>query len=410
MNPLAFDVERVRKDFPYLNERAYQKPLAYLDNAATAQKPQCVIDREMLYYQQGAGNVHRGTHFLSEKATASYNSARDVIAQFIGARNASEIIFTRGTTEAINLVAHGLGKIHFNHGDEIILTEMEHHSNIVPWYLLAQEMNLTLKVAKVFDDGSLDIDSFRKLFGPRTKLATFAHASNALGTINPIKEMVKIAKRFNVPTLIDGAQGAHHRSVDVSALDVDFYCFSGHKAYGPTGIGVLYAKKAWLDKLPPYQGGGDMIKTVDFDHVTFASVPEKFEAGTPNIAGALGLQAAMEYLSALGLDAIHAYEKSLHDYAMTRLSDVKNVTVIGTAKEKVSLISFVVKGVHPHDVSSIFDREGIAIRAGHLCAQPLMKRFNVTALSRASFAFYNTRDEVDQFIKAFVRVFEVFRL
>lgn len=410
MSSMSFDIERVRRDFPYLKELVYQKPLVYFDNAATAQKPQCVIDAEMSYYQHGAGNVHRGTHFLSEKATAKYNEARAFVATFLGAHSANEIIFTRSTTESINLVAHGLGKIHFECGDEIVLTEMEHHSNIVPWYILAKEKGLTLRVAKIFDDGALDINSFKSLFGPRTKLAAFAHASNSLGTINPIKEMIAIAKSFNVPTLIDGAQGVHHVPVDVSALDVDFYAFSGHKVYGPTGIGVLYAKAQWLKKFPPYQGGGDMIKSVDFDAITFAEAPEKFEAGTPNIAGALGLKAGLEYITTLGFEAIHAHEQSLLDYAVSRLKQIRNVRMIGCAKDKVSLISFVIEGVHPHDVSSIFDREGIAIRAGHLCTQPLMKRFKVSALSRASFAFYNTTEEVDRFIKAFDRVFEVFRL
>lgn len=409
MSARLFDVASVRKDFAYLNISAYGKPLIYLDNAATAQKPEVVVDTIKTYYE-GAGNVHRGTHLLSERATAAYNQARRGIANFIKASSPSEIIFTRSTTEAINLVATCLAACHFQAGDEIILTEMEHHSNIVPWYQAAKALGLHLKIARVLDDGSLDLDLYNKLFSARTKLAAFTHASNALGTINPISEMIKTAQNHGVPTLVDGAQGVHHLPVDVTNLDVDFYCFSGHKAYGPTGIGVLYAKTEWLKKFPPYQGGGDMIKTVDFDHITFADAPEKFEAGTPNIAGVLGLHAALSYLAQFSHESIAAHEKSLHDYAQARLCDLKHVKIIGTAKNKVSLISFVIDGVHPHDVSSIFDREGIAIRAGHLCAQPLMKRFNVSALSRASFAFYNTHEEVDVFINAFTRVFEVFRL
>lgn len=406
---MTFDVVKIRKDFPCLNQSVYDKPLVYFDSAATAQKPQCVIDEMRDYYERFAANVHRGAHYLSEIATHKYNDARAYVGQFLGTDNPSEIVFTRSTTEAINLVAHGLSKIHFADGDEIILSEMEHHANIVPWYLLAKEKNLTIRVAPILDDGSIDIDGFKKLFNYRTKLAAFAHASNALGTINPIKDLIAIAKAHNVPTLVDGAQGAHHLSVDVKAIDVDFYCFSGHKAYGPTGIGVLYAKNEWLSRMPPYQGGGDMIRSVSFEHISFAEHPQKFEAGTPNIAGALGLKRALEYIESIGLDRIHAYEKSLHDYAINKLSDFKDVKIIGNASEKLSIISFVIDGIHPHDVSSIFDREGIAIRAGHLCAQPLMNRFKIPALSRASLAFYNTHDEVDHFISAFKRVFEVFR-
>ena len=410
MSAKDFDISSVRKDFPYLQQTVYDKPLIYFDNAATAQKPCAVIDATIDYYRNGASNVHRGAHYLSEKATAAYNDARAVVAKFLGAKNSSEIVFVRSATEAINLVASSLARCHFHEGDEIILTEMEHHSNIVPWYQIAQTLRLKLKVARVFDDGALDLDSFRQLFSSRTKLAAFTHASNALGTINPIEEMIHIAKSFGVPTLIDGAQAAPHLSINVATLDTDFYCFSGHKTYGPTGIGVLYAKSTWLNKFPPYQGGGDMITSVSFDHISFADPPQKFEAGTPNIAGVLGLRAALNYLTQFSPQSIFAYEKSLHDYAVARLAEVQQVRIIGRAKEKVSLISFVIDGVHPHDVSSIFDREGVAIRAGHLCAQPLMKRFKVSALSRASFAFYNTREEIDCFINSFDRVAEVFRL
>lgn len=406
----SFDVRKVRNDFPCLHQSVYKKPLVYFDNAATAQKPQCVIDEVRNYYEMYAGNVHRGAHYLSEKATAKYNEARAYIGNFVGATHAFDVVFVRSTTEAINLIAHGLSKIALAEGDEIILSEMEHHANIVPWYLLAKEKNLQIKVAPINDDGTLDIEAFTKLFTPRVKVAAFAHASNALGTINPIHQMVSIAKSHNVITVIDGAQGAHHLPVDMGTLDADFYCFSAHKAYGPTGIGALVGKKEWLNRMPVYQGGGDMIETVSFDNITFAQSPLKFEAGTPNIAGVLGFKRALQYLDELGLDAIHSYETKLHDYAVSKLREIDKVTIIGNAPNKVSLVSFLIQGVHPHDVSSIFDREGIAIRAGHLCAQPLMKRFNTTAFSRASFAFYNTHDEIDHFINAFTRVFEVFRL
>jgi len=407
---MPFDIEKVRKDFPCLAQRVSDRPLIYFDSAATAHKPQGVIDEVKEFYEKFTSNVHRGAHHLSEIATSKYHEARAYVAKFLGVDDDAQIIFTRGTTEAINLVAHGLGKIHFRPGDEIILTEMEHHANIVPWYLLAKEKQLVIKVAPVADDGSLDVLAFKALFNEKTKLAAFAHVSNALGTINPVKEMVAFAKDAQVPTLIDGAQGVHHLPIDVQELGTDFYCFSGHKAYGPSGIGVLFAKKPWLDRFPPYQGGGDMIESVAFDHINFAAPPCKFEAGTPNIEGALGLKKALEYIDHIGFAKIHEYEKSLYDYAVHRLNGLKKVNIIGTAKDKVSLLSFTIDGVHPHDVSSIFNHYGIAIRAGHLCAQPLMKRFGVSALSRASFAFYNTYDEIDHFVAAFKRVFEVFKL
>ncbi len=406
----SFDVESVRKDFPCLNQTIFSQPLVYFDNAATAQKPQCVIDEVKNYYELYASNINRGAHHLSEMATAQYLAARAYVAKFLGVSDTRQIVFTRNTTEAINLVAHGLSNTHFKAGDEIILTEMEHHANIVPWYLLAKQKNLTLKVAPIFDDGSLDIAAFKALFSEKTKFVAFAHASNALGSINPIKDLVAFAKTRGVPSLIDGAQGVHHLPLDLKDVDADFYCFSGHKAYGPSGIGVLYAKNPWLDRFPPYQGGGDMIESVSFQNITFAESPRKFEAGTPNIEGALGLKKALEYIDNIGISRIHDYEKSLHDYALGHLRELKKVKIIGTAAEKVSLLSFVIDGVHPHDASSIFDRHGIAIRAGHLCAQPLMNRLGVTALSRASFAFYNTYEEIDLFMNAFKRIFEVFKL
>lgn len=401
-------VFNARKDFLGLDQSVYGKPLVYLDSAATAQKPQCVIKAINDYYQSYTGNVHRGAHYLSEMATAKYNQARADVAKFINA-DFSEIIFTRSTTEGINLVAQTLGLSYFEPGDEIILTHMEHHSNIVPWWLLKDRLGLIIKVAPIFDDGSLDVEGFKKLFSKKTKLAAFTHASNALGTINPVKELVAFAKSFNVPSLIDGAQAIHHVPVDVKDLDCDFYVFSGHKAYGPTGIGALFAKKAWIEKLPPYQGGGDMIESVDFDHITFAKGPQKFEAGTPNIAGALGLASALNYISSLGFKDIHEHEQALLSYAHEKLSSISGLRIIGQAKEKVSLVSFVIDGVHPHDVSSILDREGVAIRAGHLCTEPLMKRFNVSSFCRASFALYNNFEDIDRLHKAISRVFEVFK-
>lgn len=398
-----------RKDFLALEQTVYSKPLVYLDSAATAQKPQCVIDAMNEYYQKFCGNVHRGAHYLSEIATAKYNQARKDVADFISADDRSEVIFTRSTTESINLVASCLGQGYFKPGDEIILTQMEHHSNIVPWWMLKERLGVILKVAPIFDDGSLDLESFKKLFGPRTKLAAFTHASNALGTINPVKEMVEHAKSFAVPTLIDGAQAIHHLPVDVTKIGCDFYAFSGHKAYGPTGIGILYAKKSWLEKLPPYQGGGDMIESVDFEKISFAKGPQKFEAGTPNIAGALGLAQALKYIKLLDLSKIHAHEQSLLEYGHQKLKEISGIKIMGEAQSKVSLISFTMNGVHPHDISTILDREGVAIRAGHLCAEPLMKRFKVSAFCRASFALYNNHEDIDQLALALNRVFEVFK-
>lgn len=409
MTKWAIDTKSVRKDFPCLDQMVHQKPLVYFDTAATAQKPQSVIDAMNSYYGSYAANINRGAHFLSEVATRNYQEARATVAAFINA-TPKDIVFTRGTTESINLVAYALGKIVFNQGDEIILTQMEHHANIVPWYLLAQEKGVHLKIAPVLDDGSLDLIAFKNLFNERTKLAAFSHVSNVLGSINPVKEMVAIAKSFSAITLIDGAQAVPHVPVDVQDIGADFYCFSGHKIYGPTGIGVLYAKSPWLDTMPPYQSGGDMIESVSFDHVTFVSGPQKFEAGTPNIAGALGLKAAIDYVEKLGITAIHEYEQHLHEYLLQQLRQFKGIRIIGIAPHKVSLVSFVIEGVHPHDISSILDRHGIAIRAGHLCAQPLMGRFKVSAFSRVSLSFYNTTQEIDAFIESLRKVFEVFKL
>lgn len=407
---MSIDWHKVRQDFPGLNAEVYGKPLVYFDSAATAQKPRLMIEEMSRYYEEYCGNVNRGAHYVSEIATRKYEEARKTVANFIGAKDPNTIVFTRSSTESINLVAHCLGKIHFSSGDEIILTEMEHHANIVPWYMLAKEKNLTLRVVRVHDDGTLDLDHCKSLFNERTKLLAFVHASNALGTINPIKDLVSIAKNHGVPTLIDGAQAVPHLPIDVAGYDVDFYTFSGHKVYGPTGIGVLYAKASWLDLFTPYQGGGDMIASVSFHNITFAKAPQKFEAGTPNIAGALGLARVLRYLENLGLANVEDREGILHDHLLAGLRDIKGVKIIGASTQKVSLVSFVLDGVHPHDLSSIFDREGIAVRAGHLCAEPIVKRFGHSAFLRASLSFYNTKEEIDHFIKAFARVFEVFRL
>jgi cysteine desulfurase/selenocysteine lyase len=402
-------VDKWRAHFPQLHKNVRGLPLVYLDNAATAQKPQCVIDEMNAYYESYCGNINRGAHHLSEMATAKFSEARAIVARFIGA-STDEIVFTRGTTESINLVAHGLKHMHFQPGDEIILTGMEHHSNIVPWFMLAKEMGLDLKVAPVLDDGTLDLMAYARLFSKKTKLAAFTHASNALGSINPVKEMVGIAKSNGALTLIDGAQAVHHLSVDVKNLDVDFYAFSGHKAYGPTGVGVLFGKRELLNRMPPYQGGGDMITSVSFDEVLFAESPQKFEAGTPNIAGVIGLGRALQFISELGLSNLSRHEKALHDLTIEKLKTVPHVRVMGASPHKVSVISLVVDGVHPHDLATIFDREGIAIRAGHLCAQPLVKRFGQSSFARVSFGFYNTFAEVEKLIVAFYRAFEVFSL
>lgn len=403
------DVKKIREDFSCLNQEIYGRPLVYFDNGATTQKPKAVIDREVFYYEKACANINRGAHRLSELATKNFEDARKLVARFINAESEKNIVFTRSTTEAINLVAHGLGKCHFEPGDEIILTHMEHHSNIVPWHLWAKEKNLTLKIAQIKDDGSLDLEHFKSLFGTKTKLAAFCHASNALGTLNPIKEMCNFAQKAQVLTLIDGAQAIAHEEVDVTKLGVDFYVFSSHKIYGPTGVGVLYGKKQWLELFPPYQGGGDMIMQVSFDEISFAPAPQKFEAGTPNIAGVIGLAEALKYVEAIGLEKIKAYEACLMDNLSHKLSKLAQVKMIGTSKPRVSLSSFVVEGIHPHDLSSILDRMGVAIRAGHLCTQPLMKRFNVPALARASLAFYNTEEEIEIFINALKKCIEVFK-
>jgi cysteine desulfurase/selenocysteine lyase len=404
-----YDAERIRADFPILSRTVRGKPLVYLDNAATTQKPNAVIDRISRYYREENSNVHRGVHFLSEIATAAYEAARTTVKLALNARDEKEIVFTRGTTEAINLVASSWGGKNVGEGDEVLISAIEHHSNIVPWQLLCEAKGAKLRVIPVNDDGDLLLDEADALMNERTKVVAVGHASNALGTINPVKTLIDMAHRHGAVVLIDGAQGVPHLRVDVQALDCDFYAFSGHKVYGPTGIGVLYAKQALLEAMPPYQGGGDMILSVSFEKTTYNALPYKFEAGTPNIEGVVGLAAALDYVESLGIDNIAAHEHDLLDYATESLRALPGLRIIGTAKEKASVISFTLEGVHPHDIGTILDQEGIAVRTGHHCAQPLMMRFNVPATGRASFGLYNTRDEVDALVAGLRKVIEVFR-
>ena len=407
--PAQWDVERVRRDFPALHQQVHGKPLIYLDNAATSQKPQVVVDALTSYYSRENSNVHRGVHLLSEKATQAYEAGRAGVQHFLNAADTREIVFVRGATEGINLVASSYGRTWVGVGDEIIISAIEHHSNIVPWQILCEEKGAVLRVIPVNDDGELLLDEYARFLGARTKLVAVGHISNALGTINPIEQMIEMAHRQGVPVLIDGAQAAPHLRVDVRALDCDFYVFSGHKTLGPTGIGVLYGKAEWLERMPPYQSGGDMIASVTFEKTTYNALPYKFEAGTPHIAGVIGLGVALEYLKGLGLNRVVAYERELLAYGTAALDAVPGVRIIGTAKEKASVLSFVVDGVHAHDVGTILDRAGIAVRAGHHCAMPVMQRFGVPATVRASLAFYNTREELDALVAGLHDVREIFR-
>ena len=403
-----WDVERIRKDFPALHQRVHGKPLVYLDNAATSQKPQAVIDALVAYYSLENSNVHRGVHLLSEKATQAYEEARVRVQRFLNAADAREIVFVRGATEGINLVAASYGRTWIGAGDEVIISTIEHHSNIVPWQLLCEERGALLRVIPVDDAGELLLDEYARLLGARTKLVAVSHISNALGTVNPVKRMIEMAHRQGVPVLIDGAQAAPHLRVDVRELDCDFYVFSGHKALGPTGIGVLYGRAEWLERMPPYQGGGDMIASVTFEKTTYNALPYKFEAGTPHIAGVIGLGVALEYLSGLGLDRVAAYERELLTYGTATLQAAPGARIIGTARDKASVLSFIVDGVHAHDVGTILDHAGIAVRAGHHCAMPVMRRFGVPATVRASLAFYNTREELDALGAGLREVREIF--
>ena len=402
------DVERIRRDFPILRQHVRGKPLVYLDNAATTQKPQAVIDALVGFYTADNANVHRGVHLLSERATAAFEQARATVRHFLGAADTTEIVFVRGATEGINLVARTWGRAHLAPGDEVLVSTLEHHSNIVPWQMVCGETGAVLRVIPVNDCGELLMDEFDALFGDRTRLVSIVHVSNALGTVNPIREIVRRAHARGVPVLVDGAQAVSHLPVDVQQLDCDFYVFSGHKVFGPTGIGVLYGKSRLLETMPPYQGGGDMISSVTFERTDYNSVPYRFEAGTPDIAGAIGLAAALEYVTAVGLDRIRAHERDLLAYATACLSSVPGVRLIGPAGDKAAIVSFVMEGVHPHDIGTIVDRDGVAIRTGHHCCQPLMRRLGVDATARASFAFYNTPGEIDALAAALGHVREVF--
>jgi cysteine desulfurase / selenocysteine lyase len=404
----VLDPHRIRADFPILGTQVHGKPLVYLDNAATTQKPRAVIDAITNYYAAENANIHRGVHWLSERATAAYDAVREQVAQFLNARSAHEIVFVRGTTEAINLVAQSFGRAFLKAGDEVLITGMEHHANIVPWQLLREQTGIVLRVAPITDSGELDLEAFERLLNERTKLVSVVHISNALGTVNPVRRIVELAHARGVPVLVDGAQAAPHHAVDVQALDCDFFAFSGHKVLGPTGIGVLYGKERLLDRMPPYQGGGDMIASVSFEHSTWAPVPAKFEAGTPHIAGVIGLAAALSYVRGVGLRAIAAHEQDLLAYATEQVGALPGVRLVGTAREKASILSFALGDVHPHDIGQVLDSEGVAIRAGHHCAQPVMQRFGVPATARASFALYNTREEVDALVRALHRVRQVF--
>jgi cysteine desulfurase/selenocysteine lyase len=402
------DLARVRADFPILDLDVNGKRLVYLDNAASSQMPQAVIDRIVRYQTSEHANIHRAVHYLSEKATSEYEAARRKVQRFINAREEREVILTSGTTDGINLVAHGFGRKFIGEGDEIILTTLEHHSNIVPWQMVAQEKGAKLRVVPIDDRGELLLDEYRRLFNERTRLVAVTHVSNALGTINPIKEMIATAHERGVPVLVDGAQAAPHMHVDVQALDCDFYAFSGHKLCGPTGIGILYGKAALLEKMQPFKGGGDMILSVTFEKTTYNTIPHKFEAGTPPIMAAIGLGAAVDYLTGLGMDAIAEHEGDLLDYATEQVNRTPGVRIIGTAERKAAVLSFAVEGVHPHDVGTLLNEEGVAIRTGHHCAQPVMQRFKVAATCRASFAFYNTAEEVDALVAAIRKVQKVF--
>ena len=413
MTPVAagvrgFDVARVRADFPILRRQVRGRPLVYLDNAATTQKPQVVIDAITRYYTESNANVHRGVHELSEVASEAYEGARRKVAAFFNAPRDHQIVFTRNATEGINLVAYAFGRSKVAAGDEVLISAMEHHSNIVPWQLLCEERGARLRVAPIDDRGDLILDELESLLSERTKLLAVTHMSNALGTVNPVEEIVKIAHRRGVPVLLDGSQAAYHMPVDVQALDCDFYVATGHKLYGPTGIGVLYGKEAHLDAMPPFLGGGDMISSVTFEKSTWNTLPHKFEAGTPHIEGAICLGVAIDYIQSIGLAPIGEHERDLLDYGTAALSALDGVRLIGTARHKASILSFVVDGAHPHDVGTIVDREGIAIRTGHHCAQPVMERFGVPATARASLAMYNTRDEIDALVQALQRVRAVF--
>ena len=403
-----YDIQQIRADFPILGRTVYGKPLVYLDNGATTQKPRCVIEAITNEYYNTNANVHRGVHFLSQQATELHEASRETVRRFIDARSTNEIVFTRGTTESINLLAATFCPSQMQAGDEVIISTMEHHSNIVPWQLQAMQRGIVLRVIPMDDEGDLLLDEYEKLFSPKTKLVSIAHVSNVLGTVNPVKEMIRTAHAHGVPVLVDGAQSIPHMPVDVQDLDADFYVFSGHKVYGPTGVGVLYGKEGWLDKLPPYQGGGEMIQHVSFEKTTFNELPFKFEAGTPDYIGTTGLAKALDYVSALGMDAIAVYEHELTQYALRRLQEIPDMRIFGQAKERGGVISFLVGNIHHFDMGTLLDRLGIAVRTGHHCAQPLMTRLGIEGTVRASFGLYNTKEEVDALVAGIKRVSKMF--
>ena len=406
--PRSLDLAALRDDFPILRQKIHGRPLVYLDNAASTQKPQCVIDAERRVYEEYYSNIHRGVHDLSQRATDAYEAARDKVRGFLNAGRREEVIFVRGATEGINLVAASYGRANVGAGDEVLISGLEHHSNIVPWQMLCEEKGARLRVAPINDAGEIILEDLRQLIGSRTKIVAVSHVSNALGTVNPIGQIVAYAHGKGVPVLVDGAQAAPHLAIDVRALDCDFYAFSGHKIYGPSGIGALYGKRSLLEKMPPYQGGGDMILSVTFAKTIYNELPYKFEAGTPNIAGTIALGAAVDYLTAVGIERIGAHERELLAYATESVSQIADLRVVGTAREKAGVLSFVLAGIHPHDIGTVLDREGIAIRTGHHCAQPVMERFGLPATARASFGLYNNRDEVDALVRGIQKVIEVF--
>lgn len=406
---MSINIANIRKDFPLLEKEVYGKPLIYFDNAATTQKPSCVVERIRSNYYNANANIHRGVHFLSQIATEAHEAARETVRSFIGARSTNEIIFTRGTTEAINLVASSFGKSQCSEGDEIIITQMEHHSNIVPWQILRDDKGINLKVIPFDEKGILNVDLLESLISDKTKLISVCHVSNALGTINPVKKIISIAHQHNIPVLIDGAQSTPHIPVNVIELDADFYVFSGHKIYGPTGIGVLYGKEEWLEKLPPYQGGGEMIKKVTFEKTTYNELPFKFEAGTPDYIGSTALAEALRYASSIGMEEIARHEQELLKYAKEKMETIEGIRFIGEAPERSGLISFLVGDIHPYDMGSILDKLGIAVRTGHHCAEPVMDRFGIEGTVRASFAIYNTKEEIDLLIQGIERAARMFR-
>ncbi|MFP4288996.1 MAG: cysteine desulfurase [Bacteroidales bacterium] len=405
---MPFNLDQLRREFPALRQEVNKRPLIYFDNAATTQKPKAVIERLLYYYGNENSNIHRGAHFLSRQATELYEDARKTVQMFLNARYDHEIIFTKGTTESINLIASSYGKDHLKKGDEVIISAMEHHSNIVPWQMACETYGATLKVAPINEKGELKMEEYANMLNEKTKIVAIMHVSNAMGTINPVKEITRLAHEKGIPVLLDGAQALSHMKVDVQDIDCDFYCFSGHKLYGPMGVGVLYGKEEWLNKLPPYMGGGEMIKEVSFEKTTYNDLPFKFEAGTPNVGDVLGLEAAIRFVSYLRYDEIGAYEKKLHDYTVEKLSGLDNIRFIGTASEKTSVISFLFNDIHPYDTGTILDKMGIAVRTGHLCAQPLMDLFNIPGTVRVSLALYNTFEEIDQLTEALIKVREMF--